>query len=137
MTPRVPRVLTALATVWLLTSGCGPDAGGRADRPSGSRPPPPASAPPPIATGPSSPSSRLPSRPTDVFEKVRVVGTVTVGPDGCIEVQDANGVRWSLLGPEAAGLTTGRQVQVTGRSRPETPDCTGIALVVSKLSVLD
>ena len=87
----------------------------------------------PAETGPA--ESSPPTPPTDTFIKVRVRGTITITA-GCVDLVDDNDVTWTLLGPEAAGLTDGRRVAVTGLPRPESPDCAGAPLMVQKLTVL-
>jgi hypothetical protein len=78
-----------------------------------------------------------PTSPTDVFSKVRVVGSVVISEDSlCVDLVDDNGVTWTLLGPETDRLLDGQRVTVTGRSRPELPECTGAPLTVQKLTVL-
>jgi hypothetical protein len=69
-----------------------------------------------------------------------VVGTVVaVAEDGsCVDVEDANGVLWSLLGPGVADLGEGDRVTATGQAIPA-PEraygaCAGAAVRVQKLT---
>ena len=88
----------------------------------------------PTRTKPSGP----PSTPTDTFKKVRVVGTVVAaGTGGCVDVEDANGVLWSLTGPGTEDLTEGEQVSATGQALPESGECAGAAVRVQKLTRQD
>ncbi len=85
----------------------------------------------PAPTRPSAP----PSGPTDSFAKVRVVGTVVAaGENGCVDVKDANGVLWSLVGPGTEGLAEGDQVSATGQALPESGACAGAAVRVQKVT---
>lgn len=129
-----------LACVMLMSlAGCGgdaPDDGVAVDpreEPSVSESPTPEQSLPTM-TPPTAP----PSKPTDVFEKVRISGTVTLGADGCVELVDDNGIAWSLLGPATEGLADGERVTVTGRSQPEADrggqaPCTGAPLTVLRV----
>jgi hypothetical protein len=82
------------------------------------------------------PTSGPPSTPTDSFAKVRVVGTVVaVADDGtCVDVEDANGVLWSLLGPGVEALDEGDRVSATGQALPESGTCAGAAVRVLNLA---
>ena len=72
------------------------------------------------------------------FEKVRVIGTVVgAGPGDCVDVEDANGVLWSLLGPGTEDLAEGDQVAATGQALPESGECAGAAVRVQKLTRQD
>lgn len=83
-------------------------------------------------------SSGSPSTPSDSFKKVRVVGTVVgQGPNGCVDVADANGVLWSLTGPDTEDLAAGDRVVATGQALPESGECAGAAVRVQKLTRQD
>lgn len=85
-----------------------------------------------------SPPKGPPSMPTDVYRRVRVVGTVVSGQEAaCVEVEDANGVRWTLVGPQTEDLRAGERVSVTGMPRPEATGCSGPLVAVHRLELLD
>ena len=89
----------------------------------------------PSPSAPTRPSAP-PSGPTDSFAKVRVVGTVVAaaGENGCVDVEDANGVLWSLVGPGTEDLAEGEQVSATGQALPESGACAGAAVRVQKIT---
>jgi hypothetical protein len=60
---------------------------------------------------------------TQLQELVRVVGTVTAGPEsGCL-LLDTGVTRYQLVGDAAAALVPGREMTVTGLTDPNTPGC--------------
>ena len=67
-----------------------------------------------------------------------MVGTVVgAGTGGCVDVEDANGVLWSLTGPGTEDLAEGDQVVATGQALPESGECAGAAVRVQKLTRQD
>ena len=63
-----------------------------------------------------------------------VVGTGVATDGGCVDVEDANGVLWSLLGSGTEDLAEGDQVVATGQALPESGECAGAAVRVQKLT---
>ncbi len=66
----------------------------------------------------STPPTRPPTRPSDVFVPVTVTGTIiSAVEDGSVELEDDAGVRWRLLG-EVDHLGVGVRVRASGTPRP-------------------
>ena len=70
---------------------------------------------------------------------MRVVGTVVsaAGENGCVDVEDANGVLWSLVGPGTEGLAEGEQVSRDRTGVAGVGACAGAAVRVQKVTRQD
>jgi hypothetical protein len=120
-----------LAVVLLaLGSGCGSDSSDAdasssdADSSGTSAPetttrPPLSSIPPPTMAQPPKP----PMEPSDQIKPLTVSGTVSRS-DGCVDLVTST-VRWTLLGPAAANLEDGAEVEIYGVPLPQVQSACG------------
>lgn len=128
-----------VVAVALVLGGCGvgenrEDTTMDVETPGGQASPLPTSQPTgPLVTPPTGP----PTRPSDTYSRVRVIGTVTATTPDCVEVMDDLGVQWALVGvsdPPAIGA----RVVARGQPLPETRGgCIGAPVMTHDLDVVD
>jgi len=76
-----------------------------------------------------------PSQPSDQVKLLRLIGTIAVLPNGCVQLTDDRRVSYGLVGPLTEGLVPGSRVSLRGRpTAGRDSSCQGSAIRVTQVS---